>query len=228
MSKKTICIVGASRGIGLGLAGEFARRGWHVVASERSEGDALRRAAQEADGAIEIVTVDVTEPESYAGLKAKFGAGGLDALVLNAGVYGPKDQSLGALERDAVADILMTNAVGPIQAAAQLMDCVADGGTVGMMTSKMGSIDDSSGGSNYYRLSKVAQNMLARSLFEQHARDRGIAVLSPHPGWVQTDMGGPDALIDVDTSVAGLADRIEGQAQAEHRFVAYDGEALEW
>lgn len=89
--------------------------------------------------------------------------------------------------------------------------------------STMGSIAETSGGSNHYRISKVAQNMLARSLFEQHARKRRIAVLSLHPGWVQTKMGGPNALIGVDQSARAIADLIEQEREPGHAFLAYDG-----
>ena len=228
MAGKTILIIGASRGIGLGLAREFAERGWQVHASQRSSGDALGEAAQAAGGGIRIVKADVTDTGSIEALGGSIEAGSLDALIVNAGVYGPDDQSLLALDREEVAEILMTNAVGPVQTAARLLPLLRDGGVIGLMTSKMGSIDDSSGGANHYRVSKVAQNMLARSLFANHASARDIAVLSLHPGWVKTDMGGPNAAITIDQSVAGLADVVEKQRTAEHVFLAYNGEKLPW
>ena len=228
MSERAVLIIGASRGIGFGLAREFAGRGWRVFASQRSPSEALADAADKSDGRIEIVTADVTDDASIEALADRIESGALDALVLNAGVYGPRDQSIPAMGRDDVAHILMTNAVGPARATVALMPLLRDRGTLGMMSSQMGSIDDSSGGSNHYRISKVAQNMLARSIFEQHARPRGIAVLSLHPGWVQTDMGGPNALISVEKSARGLADQLAQRRRPEHIFLSWDGAIIGW
>ncbi|MFB0612931.1 SDR family NAD(P)-dependent oxidoreductase [Aurantiacibacter poecillastricola] len=228
MSEKTAIVIGASRGIGLGLTKELARRGYKVIATQRGESEGLREAARQYEPAIEIAKCDVTDKNSVAGLKGKCGDGSVDLLIVNAGVWGPQDQSLEDLDREKMADIIETNAIGPAHAALALLPLLKKGGTVGMMTSKMGSIADSSGGTNYYRVSKVAQNMLSRSLFEQHAKDRGVGVLSLHPGWVQTDMGGPNALIDVDTSVNGLLDVLENESEPRHAFIAYDGQTVPW
>lgn len=228
MTTKTACIIGASRGIGLGLARQFAAQGYTVHATQRSHSEELARSVKDSGGAIQLHHVDVTDSDSVAALASKIPAGTLDVLVMNAGVYGGSDQALDDLARGNVADIIMTNAVCPMQAAVTLMPAMKQGGSIGMMSSKMGSISDSSGGSNLYRLSKVSQNMLARSLFEKHAKDRSISVLSLHPGWVQTDMGGPNALIDVDTSVTGMIALLEAERPAEHRFLAYDGSEVGW
>ncbi len=174
MQAGNILITGASRGIVLGLAREFSRRDWEVFASRRTASAALKTAAVQSGGRIVIVQADVTDEQSIGALHDDLWGTTLDILVLNAGVYGPPDQSILALGRDDLADIMMSNAVGPARAAVRLMPLVRGGGTIAMMTSKMGSIDDSSGGANHYRLSKVAQNMLARSLFESHAKDRAL------------------------------------------------------
>ena len=227
MSKQAI-VIGASRGIGLGLVKELAKRGYRVTATERDRSDALHILADGSDGAVSIAQCDVTDEASCSALARAHEAGSVDLLIVNAGVYGPKDQSLAALDRESVADIVHTNAVGPVQAALTLLPVVKDGGLVCLMTSKMGSIDDSSGGANHYRASKVVQNMLARSLFEQHAKPRGIGVVSQHPGWVQTDMGGPNAPVDVATSTAGIIDALEGEAKPRHAFLNYDGTPIPW
>ena len=228
MSDKTAIIIGASRGIGLGLAQELANRGYKVIASERSESDQLHEAAKAHEGAIEIVQCDVTDPASVAAIKDICAESSVDLLVMNAGVYGGSEQALDQLGRDSVADIVMTNAVAPTQAALELLPLVKRGGTIAMMSSKMGSIDDSSGGVNLYRLSKASQNMLARSLFAKHAQPRGVGVVSLHLGWVQTDMGGPNALIDVETSVNGMLEVVDRDDGHSHRFIAYDGSEVPW
>ena len=228
MSDKKAIIIGASRGIGLGLARELAGRGYRVIASERSESAGLRDAAKEHEPLIEIVKCDVTDKDSVAGLRGKWEDESVDLLIMNAGVYGGDGQGLGDLTRESIADVMMTNAVGPAQAALALLPLVKDGGTIGMMTSKMGSIDDSSGGVNLYRVSKVSQNMLARSLFANHAQTRGIGVISLHPGWVQTDMGGSNAPVTVEQSASGLADVLEDDDGSAHRFIAYDGIEIAW
>ena len=213
---KTILIVGASRGIGLGLAHEFKARGWNVIATERSHSDDLH-----ALEGVQIETMDVTDPASFAGFDTP-----LDALIVNAGITGAKHQSAEQASAEEVAEVMMTNAFGPVRLAKTLLPRVADGGTLAFMSSLMGSIDDSSGGYELYRTSKCALNMLAKGIAEQDAGPRGIATLALHPGWVQTDMGGPNAHITVDESVTGLADVVESSGGGKFRYVDYTGKDL--
>lgn len=215
----SILILGASRGIGLGLAVEFARRGWQVIASERAKSAALH-----ALEGVDVVTADVTDPESYADLDLVDGS--LDAIVVNAGISGARHQSADKATADEVAEVMLTNAFGPARAARALLPKLRDGGTLAFMSSLMGSVADSSGGYELYRSSKAAQNMLAKGIAEQDAGARDIAVLSLHPGWVQTDMGGPQAPLTVAQSAKGLADVIESAGGAGYRFLDYTGKAL--
>ncbi len=216
---KSILILGASRGIGLGLAEEFAKRGWQVVASERTTSEALHA----VDG-VDVVTADVTDPGSYADLDLVDGS--LDAVIVNAGISGARHQSADQASADEVAEVMMTNAYGPVRAARALLPKLKDGGTLAFMSSLMGSIADSSGGFELYRASKAAQNMLAKGIAEHDAKARAIEVLSLHPGWVQTDMGGPNAKLTVAQSVAGLADVVEQAGGGGYRFVDYTGKEL--
>ncbi|GAA3785704.1 SDR family oxidoreductase [Qipengyuania pelagi] len=218
---KTVLILGASRGIGLGLAREFLERGWKVVASERDRSDDLH--ALEGEN-LRIVTADVTEPESYADLGLSDSS--VDAIIVNAGITGAKHQDAARATSDEVAHVMMTNAFGPARAGRELLPTIKDGGSLAFMSSLMGSIEDSSGGYDLYRTSKTAQNMLAKGIAEQHAKERDIAVLSLHPGWVQTDMGGDNAKLTVHESVSGLADVVENSGGAGYRYVDYKGEDL--
>ena len=213
---KTILIVGASRGIGLGLAREFTSRGWTVVATERSKSDELHG----LDG-VDIATLDVTDPSTLDTVDGSF-----DAVIINAGITGAKHQDSAQATRDEVADVMMTNAFGPARAAKSLLPAIKDGGTLGVMSSLMGSISDSSGGYELYRTSKTALNMLAKGISEQDASPREIEVLALHPGWVQTDMGGSNAALTIEESVNGLADVIEKSGEGGFRFVDYSGKEL--
>ncbi|WP_100260261.1 SDR family NAD(P)-dependent oxidoreductase [Qipengyuania seohaensis] len=214
---KTILIVGASRGIGLGLAREFKSRGWDVIATERSTSDELH-----ALDDVRIETMDVTKSETFEGFDTK-----VDAVIVNAGITGAKHQSAVEATADEVAEVMMTNAFGPVHLAKTVLPHISDGGTLAFMTSLMGSIEDSSGGFELYRTSKAALNMLAKGVSEQDAGPRAIATLALHPGWVQTDMGGPNAKITVDESVKGLADVVEGAAgKSGFRYVDYTGKDL--
>lgn len=226
MAERRALIIGASRGIGLGLAEELAARGWHVFASQRRPSEPLARAAETAP--IETVTADVTDPASLEALAARIEPGSLDVVLVNAGIMGSENQSVASATAEEVSEIVMTNAVGPARAARLMLPLLRDGGTLAFTTSRLGSIAESSGGYDLYRMSKAAQNMLARGIFAQEATPRGIAVLSLHPGWVQTDMGGPAAPLTVEQSVRGLADVLETEQPAEHRFLAYDGSEVPW
>ena len=171
---KQILIIGASRGIGLGLTKEFASRGWHVVASERSPSDGLRDAARDHDNAVEIVTVDVTKPDTYQGLSSKFGEGTLDAIIVNAGITGASHQSAEQATDDEIAHVMQTNAYGPVRVGKALLPLLKDGGTLAFMSSLMGSIADSSGAYEFYRVSKVGLNMLARRRSGRSKSSRSI------------------------------------------------------
>jgi NAD(P)-dependent dehydrogenase (short-subunit alcohol dehydrogenase family) len=224
-AEKTIAIIGASRGLGLGLAKEFASRGWKVLATERSEGEDLHTLADEHD-AIEIAAVDVTEPSTFDNACGQLPDGSVDAVIVNAGITGAKHQSSVEATADEVAHVMMTNAYGPIHLGKKLLPKVKDGGTIAFMSSLMGSFADSSGGYELYRTSKTAQNMLAKGVAEQDAKERDIEVLSLHPGWVQTDMGGPNAKLTVEESVTGMADVVEAAGGSGYRFVDYSGKEL--
>ena len=154
----------------------------------------------------------------------------LDVLINNAGVADGRWSSVEEIDMDVVREVLDINAVAPLlvtQCALPLL--TKNGGKVAMITSLMGSIDDCHSGKSYaYRASKTALNMLATSM-KNELRDQGVSVVLIHPGWVETDMGGPRAPLGVEESVTGILSRIEEQTlESSGRFVDYKGESLPW
>lgn len=220
---RTALIVGASRGIGLGLAKDLRARGWRVTGTVRRPEDeaALREAG------IEVERVDIADAASADTLIERVSAP-LDLLVVNAGVSGPRHASVEEVTAEELGELMMTNAAGPVRLARRLLAAgkITDGGTVALMSSTMGSVSDNkSGGYDLYRMSKAALNMAVRSL---DAELKGRArVLSLHPGWVQTDMGGPNAPLSVEDSARGLASVLE-RGEGVPPFVDYKGDALPW
>lgn len=216
-----VLIVGASRGIGLGLVREYVSRGAQVTATVRGDSAAVREA-----GAAAVETVDVTDEASRTALLERLANRTFDVVLLNAGVSGPR--RMGGPDAE-MLDVLHANAVGPIQLAWALRNAVKPGGVLAFTSSMMGSIADSSGGSDTYRASKAALNAYARAFFMTAAKAKGVAVLSLHPGWVKTDMGGDNAPVTVEQSARGMADVIGGyQGKVEHRFLDYTGQELPW
>jgi len=171
---------------------------------------------------LRIATVDVEKPDEIAALSAGQ-SDVLDLLLVNAGVGGE------IWNTPALEDIIVANAVGPIRVLDALIGQVAHGGVAAVMTSALGSVGGNErGGLDGYRASKAALNSLTRSFAARHP-PQDYTLLSLHPGWVRTDMGGPDASIDVDTSVAGLVRVIAQQAgQGGHRFLNYLGQEIVW
>ena len=223
---KTALIVGASRGLGLGLAGEFLHRGWRVTGTVR---DAEGERALGALGDVAVERLDVADDAAVDAFAQAQAGRALDLLFLNAGVMGPPEL-LSASGEDA-ARVMAANAFGPARLAARLAGQVTGKtGVIAFMTSGMGSIaDNTSGGYEIYRASKAAQNQLARSLWVGSAQPRGVTVLSVNPGWVKTDMGGAGASIDVPTSVRGIADQVDAYSgRGEHVFVGWNGRILPW
>ena len=227
---RTALVVGASRGLGLGLAQELAARGWQVIGTARNPGKAagLAKLIAGSDGRVRAETLDVDKPEDLDALAARLAGTKLNLLFLNAGISGSSRPIENTTPED-LQKVMLTNSVAPIRIAARLLPLVVHGGTVAFMTSLLGSIgDNTSGGFDIYRVSKAALNMLARSFVATTARERDVTVLNLHPGWVKTDMGGPMAPLTVHESVKGLVDVIEKRHGRRHLFLDYRGKELPW
>jgi NAD(P)-dependent dehydrogenase (short-subunit alcohol dehydrogenase family) len=218
---KTAIILGASRGLGLGLAQELVKRGWQVVATQRSHSEALAAVA-----GVTVETVDIDDVEAVQALAARQ-KGPFDLVFVNAGVTGPKHGSADKVTPQELAALMMTNAVSPVRTARALLGAVKPGGTIAFMSSILGSVAlRQHAMAELYSASKAALNSLTRGVAAAEAKD--FAVLTLHPGWVKTDMGGDGADIDVATSVAGLANVLETETAPGHRYLDYTGKTLPW
>ncbi|UYM14739.1 SDR family oxidoreductase [Endozoicomonas euniceicola] len=227
---KTIVITGANRGLGLEFCKQYLAEGHKVYACCRSPESAeeLLKLKQEAGGRLEAVPLDVTNAAQLTNLKYTLQGQSVDLLINNAGVSGQR-LSFGEVNEQEWMKVLHINTVAPLLVVQELVDLMAADGKILLMTSKMGSIEDNtSGGSYIYRSSKAALNAVGKSL-ALDLFDRGISVAICHPGWVQTDMGGPNALINTETSIRGLRDVMEQLTiDKSGQFFSYDGSIIPW
>jgi len=222
----TVLITGASRGLGLEFAKQYADDGWTVYAGCRNPESATQALA---DG-VRTKQLDVTAPEQVEGLADKLRGVGIDLLINNAGIYGPRGYPLGQIDYRAWAEVLQVNTLAPLRIAEAFAEHVAmsEMKRMAFVTSRMGSIEQNSGGGYIYRSSKAALNAAVKSLAIDLA-PRGITAVVIHPGWVRTDMGGPGATIAPAESVAGMRRVFAGLAPDDSgRFFNYDGSALPW
>ena len=229
----SVLITGANRGIGLEFARQYFDDGWQVYAACRDPASAseLRRLAQASDHNLRILTLDVTDPETVKAAAAELDGQAIDLLLNNAGVGGPRGQTIGNIDYEAWAEVLDANTMGPMRMSEAFVDNVArsERKLVVTLTSGMGSLaDNTSGGSIAYRSSKAAVNMVMRSLAIDLA-PRGITCVVVNPGWVRTDMGGSQATLTPAESVKRLRDLIQtlGPAQSG-KFFNYDGREYRW
>ena len=224
-----VLITGANRGIGLQLTKHYIEAGWEVIATYRNaEGNEALQAL--ASPQLTLLQADVNNDEGINKIANYFQGQGLDLLINNAGIYGPRDQTFGKVERQAWREILEVNTISPMMLAQSLADSLAQNkGILAIISSKVGSIDDNTSGNAYmYRSSKTAVNQVIKCLsIDLGSRD--ITVVSLHPGWVRTDMGGPNGSIDVVESVAGLTNVIaHASADQNGHFINYDGSPIPW
>ena len=229
----SVLITGANRGLGLEFARQYAADGWQVYASYRdlSSASKLRRLANTSEDNLRIMALDVTDPSSVKAAVTKLEGQAIDLLLNNAGVGGARGQIIGNIDYKAWEKVLDVNTMGPMRVSEAFVDLVARSKRklIVTLTSGMGSItDNTSGGSIAYRSSKAAVNMVMRSLAIDLA-PRGITCVVINPGWVLTDMGGPNATMTPAESVKRLRDLIAtlGPAQSG-RFFNYDGREYPW
>lgn len=233
MSSSTYFITGCNRGLGLEFVQQLLARGQRVIATCRDIATAtdLTALTLKHSGQLSLVEMDVSDEASMREAVALLNDEAIDVFINNAGVYGPRDANFGNVDGPAMAEVLYTNAVAPVLLTQLLIDNVRKGSGKKLVyvSSKMGSIaDNGRGGSYIYRSSKTALNSVVKSLALDLAPE-GIAVATLHPGWVRTDMGGPNGLIDAPESVSGMLNVIDGLSVANTgQFFNYDGATIAW
>ena len=221
---KRVLITGAGRGIGLELARQYAADGWEVVATVRDPA----KAAELAGLGVRVEALDMLDFPAIAAFPERLGGGPLDLFIANAGISKAKSiRSAG--DSEAWQEVHAVNAIAPTLLAEALLPLVeAAGGRMAAITSQMGSIADSSGGHIGYRSSKAALNAAWRALALGWS-GRPVTLVLLHPGWVRTDMGGPQAPLPAQDSVAGMRRVIAGLPRSESgAFLDYRGSTLPW
>lgn len=231
MHRETWLVTGASRGIGLALVKELLRRGIDVIGACRNpEGERdLWEIKSDYKGRFELLQIDVTNGESVKKLAKALQGRRIDVLVNNAGVL--KDGGKPLLELDAVAvkQSFDVNSIGPMIVTRELLPNLklAPEAKIVNITSLMGSMADNSSGGYYgYRMSKAALNMFSVCLAKELTN---MTVLALHPGWVKTDMGGPQAPTEVMESAEGLINVIQQATRKDSgRYLDFRGKELPW
>ncbi|MES2820505.1 MAG: SDR family oxidoreductase [Pseudomonadota bacterium] len=225
--QNTALIIGASRGIGLGLVRQLHGDGWQITATVR---DTQRAQALNALPGVRIETLDVDDASALEALAGQLRGQVFDLLLVNAGILGPAHQSASAATAAELGQLFMTNTVAPIRLAERLLGQLRPGtGVLAFMSSVLGSVANPEGNDlALYKASKAALNSLTHSLFCDLAEPRPT-VLSLHPGWVKTEMGGPNASLEIAASCQGLATQIEAYAgRGGHHFIDYQGRKIPW
>lgn len=226
--EKTILVVGASRGLGLALAEEFCRRGWHVIATVRGSSSALADLKKRFPAALEEEQVDIADEASVRALRDRLASRRLDMLFVNAGIAKSITSSAStAPERDFL-DMMLVNAFSPMRFIELFEDLVAANGTIAAMSSELGSITNNGGSWDLYASTKAALNMLMKCFASRRTDDRR-AILVVAPGWIKTDMGGDEATYTVEETIPRVVDMlVESHGQPGLRFIDRFGKTLPW
>jgi len=226
-----LLLVGASRGLGLAMAAEILTRGWNLVATVRSEArTGLDDLAERHPGRVEIQRLDVTAPDQIAALRHRLAGRTFQILFHNAGVANADPhQSVGQVSAEAFVRVMLTNALSPLQVIEGLQDLVSPDGLIGVMSSGQGSVaNNERGGAELYRGSKAALNQFMRSYAARHAAERR-ALLLLAPGWIRTEMGGPDAPLGLEETVPQIVDTLLAQqGKPGLRYLDRHGNPVPW
>jgi NAD(P)-dependent dehydrogenase (short-subunit alcohol dehydrogenase family) len=225
-SPSTVLITGANRGLGLEFAKQYSAAGWRVIGTARRPNDATGLKAL----GVRVMQLDVTDPKSIDTLAHDLDGEAIDLLINNAGIF-PRANSLAEVDFSDVAQTLAVNTIGPMRVTRALLPNLRSGQKkqIVSITSGLGSIADNTSGRFYgYRESKAALNMFTRSLAVE-LKDEGFTCIVMSPGWVQTDMGGPNAMLKPTQSISGMRAVIEKLTPAvSGTFWNHDGKQMAW
>ena len=230
---KKILVTGANRGLGLGLVKKFLENNEKVICTTRnlSKSKELILCKEKYNDNLEICELDLLDKESPNILSNFLGNEPIDLFINNAGVIGHSAQHFESVSLNHWLDVLKVNLIAPLLITQSIIKNVEKSSErkIYFISSKVGSIEDNkSGGMYIYRSSKTALNQVVKSL-SIDLKPLGISVISLHPGWVRTEMGGPNALISVEESVNGMVGVISKTSIINSgQFINYDGTRLPW
>lgn len=231
MTEKTALIVGASRGLGLGLVERFLERGWQVTATARRTGSPdLEALADRSAGRLRIERLDINDESQTAALYDRVADTIFDLVFVNAGVTHDRWETVAEVSTETFQRVMVTNALSPTRFVERFADLVSATGTIAVMSSGQGSVANNTRvtGWEIYRASKAALNQLMRSFAARHPDDPRTLLLMA-PGWVRTDLGGPDAGLSVEESTRGVADVVEAHAgRGGLHYVDHRGAVVPW
>jgi NAD(P)-dependent dehydrogenase (short-subunit alcohol dehydrogenase family) len=228
---RTILLIAASRGLGLAMAEEFLKKGWKVVGTVRagSGRTKLHDLADKFQERLEIETLDICEQSQVVALKQRLSGRVFDMLFVNAGTTNDETETTGNVTTDEFVRVMVTNALCPMRVVESLQDLVSVIGLIGVMSSGQGSIANNvTGMREVYRGSKAALNQFMRSYAARNSGTPRAMVLMA-PGWVRTELGGPDARLSIEESVPNLVNVLlkkDGNAGLE--YLDYLGRTVPW
>lgn len=225
---KTALITGANRGIGLEFARQLKEKGYYIIGCCRTPD----KADDLNDLADEVIKLDVTNDDDITSMVETLNNRPIDLLINNAGISGEQGVTVGNVSRENFINVLNVNCISVVKTCDALLSNVqkSEEKNILVISSRMGSISDNEQGRSYaYRSSKSALNCAMRS-FAIDVQPTGVHVMLIHPGWVKTNMGGPNALIDVESSINGMLAQVEKNLSKSHAEVLhrFDGELIAW
>jgi len=226
-----IVITGANRGIGLELARQYAQAGNSVFAFCRTPtpADALNALAQSSNGRVSVHAMDVSDDASIQAAARAIGDRPVDVLINNAGIGGGKDQSLDQADTAAWMEAFQVMAIGPfrvIQAFLGNLKKAADPKVL-TITSQIGATTWPMGGYYVYASAKAAVNRVMIAMARDLKGQVNVALV--HPGWVRTDMGGPNADLSAEESAAGIRSVIASLTPVDSgKFYKWNGDIHPW
>ncbi len=227
----TILLIAASRGLGLAIAEEFLKKDWNVVGTVRagSGRTKLHELADKFQERLAIETLDICEQSEVVALRQRLSGRVFEMLFVNAGTTNEETETIGNVTTEEFVRVMVTNALCPMRVVESLQDLVSVNGLIGVMSSGQGSVANNvTGMREVYRGSKAALNQFMRSYAARNSGTPRAMVLMA-PGWVRTELGGPDARLSIDESVPNLVNvLLKKQGNAGLEYLDYLGRTVPW